>query len=113
MAKVKKIHVIKAIEGSGGIISSIAKKLNISWATVKSYIKNYNLQSYIDNEQESVLDLCESKLIENIEDNDNQAIFYYLNNRGKSRGYNRPQEIKQEIEIKRTVIKWGDEEIEV
>ena len=93
MAKVKKIHVIRAIDGSGGILSAIAKKLNISWATVRNYIENYNLQPYIDEEKESVLDLCESKLIQNIDDNDNQAIFYYLNNRGKSRGYNAPVKI--------------------
>ena len=111
--RAKKTHVIEAIKGTGGVMSKIAEKIGCSWHTARKYIETYNLSKELEEEQESVLDLCESKLIENIEDNDNQAIFYYLNNRGKSRGYNRPQEIKQEIEIKRTVIKWGDEEIEV
>jgi hypothetical protein len=46
-----------------------------------------------DNENEGLLDLAESKLIENINKNDDTAIIFYLKTKGKNRGYIERQEI--------------------
>lgn len=78
----------KAIEDSGGIISTIAERLGCEWHTAKKYIENNEeLKSVYEAESESVIDLAESKLIENIQANDNTAILFYLKTKGKKRGY--------------------------
>jgi hypothetical protein len=78
----------KAIEDSGGQYQTIAEKLGCEWHTAKTYVEKYpeTLKAY-ENETESVIDLAESKLIENIKDNDNTAIIFYLKTKGKHRGY--------------------------
>ena len=49
--------------------------------------------------QDSLLDLAESKLLENIENNENTAIIFYLKTKGKKRGYIE----KQEVEVVRPI----------
>jgi len=83
-----KEQMIKAIDKSGGIISHIAAKLKCDWVTADTYIKKHNLQSHIDQEKESLLDLAETALIKNIKNQDNTAIIYFLKTQGRKRGYN-------------------------
>ena len=85
----------KAIEDSGGIISTIAERLGCEWHTAKKYIESSEeLKAAYDAESESVIDLAESKLIENIQENDNTAILFYLKTKGKKRGYIERNEIE-------------------
>ncbi len=52
----------KAIEDSGGIISTIAERLGCEWHTAKKYIESSDeLKSAYEAESESVIDLAESK----------------------------------------------------
>lgn len=92
----------KAIAGSGGLYSVIAKRLGCAWHTAKKYVEaNKTARQLILNEEESILDLAESKLIENIKDNDNTAIALYLKSKGAKRGYAevKKQETQQEITV--------------
>ena len=41
-----------------------------------------------------MIDLAESKLMENIEDNDNTSIIFFLKTKGKKRGYIEKQEVE-------------------
>lgn len=84
----------KAIEDSGGIMTTIAERLGCEWHTAKKYIEQYEetKQAY-EAESESVIDLAESKLIENIQANDNTAILFYLKTKGKKRGYIERKEV--------------------
>lgn len=78
----------KAIDGSGGLYTQIAKKLRCEWHTAKTYVeKHEETKKAYDTEMESNLDLAELKLLENINDNDNVAIIFYLKTKGKKRGY--------------------------
>ena len=83
-----KEQMIKAIDQSGGIIWHIARKLQCDWGTADAYIKKHELQSYINKEKESLLDLAETALIKNIKLQDNTAIIYFLKTQGRKRGYN-------------------------
>lgn len=97
----------KAIEDSGGLYTIIAGNLKCSWNTAKTHVEKYEetREAYLE-ECESVLDIAESKLIENIKDNDNTAIIFYLKTKGKNRGYVERTEVtgKDGNELMITVI---------
>lgn len=102
MAKNYDITTIKnAIKNSNGLYTTIASKLGCEWHTAKTYVEMYpeTLEAY-NNENEKILDLAESKLVENINDNDNTAIIFYLKTKGRKRGYIERQEIGHSGELK-------------
>ena len=79
---------IKAIPGSGGIISTIAKRVGCEWHTAKSFIDTYpTVKQVYDNECESVLDLCQSTIIKSIQNGDTGDAKWYLSRKGKDRGF--------------------------
>lgn len=85
---------VRAIPGTGGIISAIAKKVGCDWHTAKKYITEHpTIKRIYDNECEGVLDLAEVKLIEQVRDGQSWAIKYMLSTKGKDRGYTERQEI--------------------
>ncbi len=80
--------VIRAIEGTGGLRTQIAENLGCTIATVISYIKDYpEIKKALDDEENKVLDMAEGALFSLIQAGDTSAIFYYLNNKGRKRGY--------------------------
>lgn len=61
-------QVIEAIEGSGAIKSTIAKKLNCSWNTIDVYIQRYpTVAQAFEDESAKVDDLAESIIIRNMQ----------------------------------------------
>ena len=51
---------IKAIPGSGGIISTIARRVGCGWHTARDYVdKHPSVKQAYDDECEAVLDLAE------------------------------------------------------
>ena len=96
MAKnIPKSELKKAIEGSGGYMTNIAKKLNCDWHTARRYIEKYNLQGLVAEQDERMTDLAEMKLIENIKKGDTTAIIFRLKTKGKGRGYVEKVEVEQ------------------
>lgn len=84
----------KAIPGSGGIISTIAKRVGCEWNTAKSYIdKHPSVKQAYDDEREQVTDMAETALIKAIQGGDMWAVKYYLSTVGKHRGYVERQEM--------------------
>lgn len=88
----KRAHSVKkilsAIEGTGGIRSEIAKRLGCSIRTIYYYISEIpEVKQAVKEEEDKVLDMAESNLFLLIQNGDTSAIFYYLNNKGKARGY--------------------------
>lgn len=82
-------HFIDAIPGSGGIISTIARKVGCAWHTAKKYVDNYVTvqQAYLD-ECEKVLDKAESVVLKSIIENEDIAVSkWYLTMKGRERGY--------------------------
>lgn len=91
-------QVIKAIKGTGGIKTKIAERLKISRWTVDNYISRWPaVQAAYEEECERITDLAETKLIELIEAADWNAIKFYLQTKGKERGYVERSEVKIEI----------------
>jgi len=81
-------EVLDAIKDSAGIISTIAKRLQCSWNSAKTYTSKWEStsQAYSD-ENERVLDMAESALLENIKKKEMDAIKFYLTKKGRVRGY--------------------------
>lgn len=88
MNKVSKDELLKAIDGSYGIISTIAKRLHINWNTARTYIKQDDdaIQAY-NNERNTMLDKAESCIINALEQNDVSTAKWFLQTKGKDRGY--------------------------
>jgi hypothetical protein len=60
-------QVIEAIKGTGGIVSVIARKLGVDWETIRAMIDRHpSVKAAFEVERESVLDLSESVLMQNI-----------------------------------------------
>lgn len=86
--KVNKKAVEKVIDGSSGIISTIAKRLGVSRVTVRNYLNKYpDLEEKLEAERENVLDFAESKLIKKVHEEEAWAIRYLLSTQGRGRGY--------------------------
>lgn len=59
---------IDAIPGSGGIISTIARRVGCSWHTAKKYIENYvTVKRAYDDEVGTVGDMVDSIIIRNLQ----------------------------------------------
>jgi hypothetical protein len=85
---------IDAIPGTGGIITSIARKVGCDWHTANKYIKEHpTVQQAYANECETVLDVAELELIKCVRGGDMAAIRFYLSTKGKGRGYVERQEV--------------------
>ena len=95
----KREKFIKSLESNLGNISEACKAINISRQTYYKWAEDDDLKTEADNIQEGLLDLAENKLLENIKNNENVAIIFYLKTKGKSRGYIE----KQEVEVVRPI----------
>ena len=97
--------VLKAITGSGSIISTIAKRLGCGWMTARKYINKWEAtrQAMID-EQETILDMAESKLYESIQGGNTQDAKWLLSTKGKARGFSERREYEHSGSVSGLVI---------
>jgi len=103
---------IKAIPGTGGIISTISKRVGCSWHTAKKYITKFpTVAKVYRDECEAITDMAELTIIKAIKGNDAQTAKWYLTMKGRDRGYavTRRQEITGRIEI--VELEWPNGEI--
>ena len=95
MAKINKKKFVKAMEGSGGILANIARKLNVSRSAVTQFVQNHeDIRDLLAQEDENINDLAEAKLITKLNEGDMQAIKFRLTTKGKYRGYVERQELE-------------------
>lgn len=91
MAKTPKFKVetiLEAIKDTGGLKTEVCNKLKCGRRTIYNYIEKHpEIKAAFEEEEEKVLDMAEGNLFAMIQNGDLSAIFYYLNNKGKKRGY--------------------------
>lgn len=91
----KKSDFLFALKNKRGNISEACTAANIGRNTYYQWIeKDDDFKQKAEDTQESLIDLAESKLMENIEDNDNTSIIFFLKTKGKKRGYIEKQEVE-------------------
>ena len=81
MAKTKYTakQFIEAIKGSGGIISTVATRMNCEWRTAKKYIENSpSVQSAYQDELEKVNDMAVGVLMKSMHDGDVASAKWWL-----------------------------------
>lgn len=102
---------IDAIPGSGGIISVIANRVGCAWHTAQKYILQYpTVQAAYADETESIVDLAESTVFKAIRDGDVGAAKWYLQTKGKQRGYTERHEVTGAEGGPVIVVNWEDED---
>jgi len=89
MTKINKTKFLKALKGTAGIISQIAKNLGVQRKSVYEYIERTpEVKPYIKQEKEQILDLMEGSMIHKaVVEKDFKALNFYLKTIGKDRGY--------------------------
>jgi len=76
---------IKAIPGSGGIITTIAKRIGCKWHTAKKYIEEYpTIQQAYEDECEAVNDLVVSVILESIKNGNTQDAKWWASRKRRS-----------------------------
>lgn len=87
-------QLCQAIENSQGIVSTIQRHLeailgeHVSWHAVDDAIKaSTEAQKKVQDEKESILDICENRIIKEILAGDTPTAKWYLKMKGKERGY--------------------------
>ena len=94
----KKEEFLKVLKNKRGNISVACDASNIARRTYYYWIeKDQEFKQKAEEAQESLIDLAESKLMENIEANDNTSIIFFLKTKGKKRGYIEKQEVDATI----------------
>ena len=81
-------QVVKAVAGSGGFVTEIARRLGCSRSTVYRYKQNHKqIAEAIFEEKEHLLDTAESALLKQVNGGNITAIIFYLKTQGYHRQY--------------------------
>jgi len=90
----RKKYLIKAMEKTLCNVAVSCKKVGITRQTYYNYYDNDEVfRTKIDNLKEMQIDFVESKLLKLVNEESAAAIFFYLNNKAKKRGYNERKEV--------------------
>lgn len=95
--KFKVETVERALRASGGFVTLAAKKLKTTPKTVYDYLNRYPQLKAVKTEiEEGYLDLGELKLIQQMKSGKFDAVKYYLERKGKARGYGKQPKMEDE-----------------
>tara|TARA_R100000808_G_scaffold2380_1_gene9556 strand:- start:1489 stop:1839 length:351 start_codon:yes stop_codon:yes gene_type:complete len=91
----KKDIFLKALKNNLGHITKACEAAKIHRRTYYSWIdKDENFKDDCDAVNEGMIDYVQSKLLDNIDNNDTTAIIFFLKTKGKSRGYDEKHQIE-------------------
>lgn len=88
MKRLSEKAVLESISDSGGIITTIARRLHVNWNTARTYCNKWeSTRQALQEEVETTLDIAEIGIINAIKNGDTNTIKWYLSTKGKNRGY--------------------------
>jgi undecaprenyl pyrophosphate synthase len=108
MAKINLKNWEKAIKNTRGIITTIARNLDVDRVTVYKFLKkNKKARQMLEDEKEKVYDVAESVLYQKLAEKDMNAVRLLLlnNKRGRERGYGESREVNMTGDITQNIDK--------
>lgn len=85
---IKKETVLEAIDGSVGIVLTVAHRLGCSWDTARGLINRWTeTKKAFSAETEKILDLAEGQVFKAVKDGDISTAKWLLSRKGRQRGY--------------------------
>jgi Bacterial regulatory protein, Fis family len=106
-------RVLDALRRAHGIRTSAAHLLNVSPVTLYSYLKEHELKDQLQQVDEETLDAVEDRLCFLIGNNDVRTITFYLERRGRARGWNRRDEMSGMVQHNVSAVPSTSQMIEV
>jgi DNA polymerase elongation subunit (family B) len=108
-------QIVKAVKGTAGIKTAIAKKLGVHRHTIDRYENKYpRVRQAIQNDLNRVLDKAESNLFVKIMEGNIDISKWFLSRKGKTRGYTGRTELSdkesEEIKIVFRSANYGEDE---
>ena len=93
--KIPSKAILKAIKGSGGIVSEVARRVGIERQSMHRRLnKEPRLKEALEQERETLLDVAEGVLYHlAINERRENSLLYLLSTVGKSRGYSKRKEV--------------------
>ena len=87
--------VLEAIKGSGGIVSTVSKRLDCAWHTANKYIHEWDeTKAAFEDEREAILDMAEGVIYQSIKEGNSQDAKWILSTLGKKRGFSEKVELE-------------------
>jgi len=103
-------EMIKAIEGSRGFVTVIAKRLGCTRSHAHVLINKYpTVKQALHDERETLKDFAEGKLFGQIDEGNTTAIIFYLKTQAHDRGYRERREITGADGGPIVIINWDDD----
>jgi hypothetical protein len=85
--------IIRALQQSDGVLIEAAHLLGCSRKTIYRYIKLYpSVRQAYNEANETMLDFCERRLYRHIQDGNVTCLLFYMETKGKHRGYTKKWE---------------------
>lgn len=107
-----KKEIVRALEKSLGIVTTACKTVGIARSTFYDWYNNdLNFAAQVNDMKAVALDFAESKLFEQINDNNSTSTIFYLKTQGKSRGYIERQEYVNRVDLENQLQELSDEEL--
>lgn len=90
---------LAAVAGSGGVVEEIAKRLGVtSRAVTKRKKEHPDFAEAVEEEANVVLGTAESELVKAIKKGNLKAIMWFLDRKGKERGYGKQLKVDGSLE---------------
>lgn len=103
-------QMVKAIEGTGGIKTMIAKRLGVNRNMIDYYLKKYaTVRKAYDQETETIGDIAETTILKDIQEGSVETAKWYARVKLTGRGYAEKQQIETSGKIEVDLIgSWED-----
>lgn len=83
-----KKKAIQALAFHKGVVTTACESIGLNRSTFYLWLNSDpEFKKMVDDVQDIAIDFVESKLFQNIQDNDTASIIFYLKTKGKKRGY--------------------------
>lgn len=101
MGRISQKRLIKTYKAKAGNVSATCLACGISRKTFYEWMKKPKFFDAVEEIDEGFIDFAESSLKKNIKNGNQRAIEYYLDKKGKKRGYGQETNIKLSGEVKK------------